>query len=239
MTWDTFDRKAFLERRHAFDALLTELYADVIRRREHMLLDLPFHPEVIHGHHHIGTMTALALLLGVPAIYSCHGSKPWQEVPPTFPRILRYVAVDEGCRQRIVREAKIPFEEVRLLLNFVDTDIFRQREPLPPRPVRGLVFNNNSSEANYASAVRAACQQCDIALEIRGLANGNSTNEPQNLLPHYDIVFAKVWAAIEAMAVGCAVVLYDTAALAGADLDLRIHLRKMKFRSKMTSSIKL
>jgi hypothetical protein len=177
------------------------------------LLDLPFRPDIIHGHHHIETMTALASLPAVPAVYFCHGSAPWQEMPPVFPRILRYIAVDEVCRERIVREANVPFGKIRLLLNFVDTDLFRPRPPLPPSPVRALFFSNYASEGNYAAAVRAACQQCGITLEMRGLASGNPTNAPQDLLPHYDIVFAKARAAIEAMAVGCAVVLCDAAGL--------------------------
>jgi hypothetical protein len=177
------------------------------------LSDLPFRPDIIHGHHHIETMTALASLPGVPALYFCHGSVPWQEMPPVFPRILRYVAVDEACRERIVREAKIPFEEIRLLLNFVDTDVFRPLQPLPPTPARALIFSNCACEANYAAAVRAACQQCGITLEMRGIESGNPTNEPQDLLPQFDIVFAKARAAIEAMAVGCAVVLLDIAGL--------------------------
>ena len=177
------------------------------------LLHLPFRPEIIHGHHHIETMTALPSLPGVPAVYFCHGSKPWQEMPPAFPRILRYVAVDEVCRERIVREANVPFEKVRLLLNFVDTDVFQPRPSLPRCPARALIFSNNASEGNYAAAVCAACEQCGITLDVRGLASGNPTNEPQDLLPHYDIVFAKARAAIEAMAVGCAVVLCDAAGL--------------------------
>jgi hypothetical protein len=177
------------------------------------LLDLPFRPDIIHGHHHIQTMTALASLPAVPAVYFCHGSAPWQEMPPAFPRILRYVAVDEVCRERIVREAKVPFGKIRLLLNFVDTDLFLPRQPLPLSPVRALIFNNSAAEGNYAAAVRAACQQCGITLEMRGLESGNPTNAPQELLPHYDIVFAKARAAIEAMAVGCAVVLCDAAGL--------------------------
>ena len=177
------------------------------------LLDLPFQPDIIHGHHHIETMTALASLPAVPAVYFCHGSVPWQEMPPVFPRILRYVAVDEVCRERIVREANIPFEKIRLLLNFVDTDVFRARQPLPSRPARALILSNSASEGNYAAAVRAACQQRGITLEMHGLENGNPTSAPQDLLPQYDIVFAKARAAIEAMAVGCAVVLCDAAGL--------------------------
>jgi glycosyltransferase involved in cell wall biosynthesis len=174
---------------------------------------LPFRPEVIHGHHHIETITALASLPGVPAIYFCHGAKPWHEMPPVFPRILRYVAVDQVCRERILRETGAPEERVRMILNFVDTDVFKPRQPLPARPARALVFSNYATEANYLAPVRAACAQCGIELEVRGEAAGNPTDAPQDLLPQYDLVFAKARAAIEAMAVGCAVVLCDGAGL--------------------------
>jgi hypothetical protein len=189
--------------------LLTQAGVPVVSN----LSDLPFPPDIIHGHHHVQTMTALASLPNIPAIYFCHGSVPWQEMPPVFPRILRYVAVDEACRERIVREAKIPFEKITLLLNFVDTDVFRPRPPLPPRPARALVLSNNAIEGNYTAAVRAACQQCGITLEMRGLSSGNPTNEPEVLLQDCDIVFAKARAAIEAMAAGCAVVLIDATGL--------------------------
>ena len=42
-------------------------------------------PDIIHGQHHLDTMTALLALPGVPAIYVCHGWAPWQERPPLFP----------------------------------------------------------------------------------------------------------------------------------------------------------
>lgn len=177
------------------------------------LAQLPFRPDVIHGHHHIETITALASLPGVPAIYFCHGSEPLEEKPPVFPQILRYVAVDWVCRERIVRETGTPQEAVRMILNFVDTDVFKPRRPLPARPARALVFSNYATQENYATSVRAACEQLSIAVDMRGLSIGNPTNEPQELLGDYDIVFAKGKAAIEAMAVGCAVVLCDGAGL--------------------------
>jgi glycosyltransferase involved in cell wall biosynthesis len=174
---------------------------------------LPFRPDVIHGHHHIETITALASLPGVPAIYFCHGAKPWEEMPPVFPRILRYVAVDLVCRERVLRETGVPEERVRMILNFVDPDVFKPREPLPARPARALVFSNYATQENYAASVRAACEQLGLTMDMRGLYSGNPALAPQDLLPEYDLVFAKGRAAIEAMAVGCAVVLCDGAGL--------------------------
>ena len=56
------------------------------------LASLSVAPDLIHGQHHIETMTALLHFAGVPAIYFCHGWLPWEEAPPRFPRIRRFVA---------------------------------------------------------------------------------------------------------------------------------------------------
>src|SRR5215831_15941615 len=95
-------------------------------------------PDIIHGQHHLETMTALLRFPGVPAICFCHGWIPWEECPPIFSRIIRYVAVDQTCRDRLIFEHAIPEEQVTTLLNFVDLDRFPGRPPLPAAPGRGL-----------------------------------------------------------------------------------------------------
>jgi hypothetical protein len=133
-------------------------------------------------------------------------------MPPVFPRILRYVAVDMVCRERVLREAAVPEGKVHVIFNFADTALFLPRPTLPARPMRALVFGNNACETNYAATVRAACAQSGILCDLRGMGS-SVADEPHALLPHYDIVFAKGRAAIEAMAVGCAVVLCSDHAL--------------------------
>jgi len=57
--------------------------------------------------------------------------------------------------------------------------------------------------------VRAACERFGLQLDVIGFANGNRTATPETVLPSYDVVFARGRAAIEALAVGAAVVLCD------------------------------
>jgi glycosyltransferase involved in cell wall biosynthesis len=166
-------------------------------------------PDIIHGHHHLDTMTALLHLPSTPAIYVCHGSTPWEEAAPRFPRILRYLAVDQACRDRLVIEHAIQPERIRVVLNFVDLDRFKPRAQLPPHPRRALIFSNQANEYTHTSAVRLACERAGIALNVVGNAVGNVCAEPESLLGNYDIVFAKGRAALEALAVGAAVVLCD------------------------------
>lgn len=166
-------------------------------------------PDLIHGQHHMPTMSALLAWPGVPAVFFCHGWLPPQEVPPRHPRILRYVAVDRLRRERLVSEEGVPPERVELIPNFVDLARFRPRAPLPARPRRALVFSNQAVEGGFVEAVRAACRRSGIAVDVAGLHGGTVSERPEELLPQYDLVFARGRSAMEAAAVGAAVVLCD------------------------------
>lgn len=187
-------------------------------------------PDLIHGQHHLAAMMAMLHFPGVPALFVCHGWQPWEESPPRFPRIHRYVAVDFTTRERLVSESGIPPERVEVVLNFVDLDRFRPRPPLPERPRRALVLSNQASERTFLPAIREACERSGIAVDVAGVAAGNALERPEERLPDYDLVFAKGRAALEALAVGAAVVLCDEAGagplVTSAELD---GLRRLNF----------
>lgn len=168
-------------------------------------------PDIIHGQHHLETMTALLHFPGVPAVYFCHGWLPWEETPPRFPRIKRYVAVDDVCRERLIYREGIPEKQVSVIRNFVDLERFKRRAPLPQRPRRALVYSNNLRQDDKLRDVLRACQSLGIALDVVGAKNGNPSAEPERLLSHYDVVFTKGRSAFEALAVGAAVILFDEA----------------------------
>ena len=169
-------------------------------------------PDVIHGHHAAETLTALLAFPGVPAVAVCHSWTGWADAPVHFPRVRRYVAVDHTCRDRLVCEHGIPEERVHVALNAVDLARFRPRPPLPARPLRALVFSNLAGgRVSHLDAVREACARAGIQLDVAGARSGNELQRPEETLVHYDLVFAKARAALEALAVGCAVVLCDVA----------------------------
>lgn len=166
-------------------------------------------PDLIHGQQHMELMTALLHFPQVPAIQFIHNSSSWYEKPIRFPRILRYVAVDHACRDLLL-EHGIPEERIRVLLNFVDLDRFRpRRQSLSPTPRRALLFSNYASEETHLGAVREACTRAQIPLDVVGSMSRTATIEPENILGNYDLVFAKGRSALEAMAIGAAVVLCD------------------------------
>src|SRR6185436_15724270 len=61
-------------------------------------------PDIIHGHHGLETLAALLAFPGVPGVSVCHSWLGWRDAPVRFPRLLRYIAVDHTCRDRLVFE---------------------------------------------------------------------------------------------------------------------------------------
>jgi len=171
---------------------------------------LPWAPDVLHAHHHAPTLLALRAWPGVPAIHLCHDHTAADDRTPLDPRIVRHLGVSRVCVERLLREGA-PRDRTALLPNFVDTGRFRPRGPLPARPRRALVFSNYARADTHLAAVTEACREAGLDLDVVGLGVGNVVFRPELLLGDYDIVFAKGRAAIEAMAVGAAVVLCDFA----------------------------
>jgi hypothetical protein len=186
--------------------------------------------DVIHGDSALETMAALLHFPDAPAVFVCHGWESIGRTTPRFPRILRYIAVDDTCADRLVTRAGIPPERLTVLLNGVDVDAFRQRDPLPPKPRRAVVFANLAHELTFVPAIREACRRAEIELDVVGASAGTAVPDPQSILGRYDLAFAKAKCAMEAMSCGLAVILCGEAGTAGlvraADFD---RLRRLNF----------
>ena len=187
-------------------------------------------PDIIHGNHNTELITALLHFESVPAVFFCHSSKDWISSPPLHPRILKYVAVDDTCRDRLVFEHSIPEKLVRVHLHAADLERFKIRKPLPEHPGKALVFSNNANHWTHLGTVREACNRAGIELDVVGAGVNASSAQPEFLLPNYDLVFAKARCALEALAVGTAVILCDAAGsgplVTTTDLD---RLRRLNF----------
>lgn len=175
------------------------------------LANLQTPPDIIHAQHHLEAMTALTHFPGIPAVLVCHGWLPAEEAPPSHPRIIRYLAVDELVQTRLVEECGIPRDRVYTNLNFVDLKRFKPRTPLPPKALKALVFSNYVNRENILPSLHKACANKNIKLDVAGLSAGADQSKPESILGDYDIVFAKGRAALEAAAVGCAVIVCDAA----------------------------
>ena len=170
-------------------------------------------PHLIHGHHHWETVRAFARFPWVPGLFVCHDGSALTDIPPPLPNILRYVAVDLNCRQRLSSVYGIPEDHVEVILNAVDLDRFQCRPPLPQRPQRALIFSNYARPGSHLEPIQEACRQAGLMLDVIGEGVGAAISNPEAQLSQYDLVFAKGRCALEAMAVGTAVILCGTEGL--------------------------
>lgn len=173
----------------------------------HDLDEVTFQPEVMHCQH---TMESLALrdrFPGIPALFMVHDGRSRHDAIPGLAGWAALVAVDDFCRQRIIRETGLGEEQIEVIHNSVDTKRFLPRSPLPEIPRRAAIFTSNAVNNAHVLAARSLFGKLGIALDELGPGAGNPVADPENWLPRYDLVLAKGRCAQEAMAVGAAVIL--------------------------------
>jgi glycosyltransferase involved in cell wall biosynthesis len=177
------------------------------------LADVRGTPDIVHGHHHVQMVEALLHFPTARGVFVCHDRTAPHSIPPRIDSIALYVAVDRNCLERLTADWNVPESRTRLILNAVDLTRFAPRAPLPQAPGRALIFSHTAGPGSHDAAVSEACAALGIPVDVIGARAGIVTAEPEHLLPRYDLVFAKGRCAIEAMAVGCAVVLCDAAGM--------------------------
>jgi hypothetical protein len=186
-----------------------------MQARGHIVVDrlalLPQRPDVMHLQHITPALMALAAFPEVPAVFSCHSATLELEAPRLHPQIRRFVAVDDSCRALCVKR-DIPEDRLSVILNAVDMARFATRRPLPPKPKAALMLTKTWQQQ---SLVRAACAKAGLTLDELGPATREISDQLEKVLPRYDIVFATARMALEAAAVGCAVVVVDGRGFAG------------------------
>jgi len=179
----------------------------------HRPADCPWEPDVIHGHHEWETTMAALCWPDRPVISFCRGIDSWHEAPCTAPNVVQWVAIDEPCRQRLVEQEGIPADRVRLILNGIDLERFLPRPPLPERPATALLFSNYATPNRLLPEVVTACRDEGLQCEAIGSGVHRVVDRPEEVLGHFDLVFAKGKAALEAVMSGCAVIVCDVKGL--------------------------
>jgi glycosyltransferase involved in cell wall biosynthesis len=186
-----------------------------MRERGHIVVDrvtaLPAAPDIIHAQHISVALSALAAFPETPAVFACHSANFEVEAPRPHPQIRRWIAVDDLCRDRCLSRG-VPPDRLTVILNAVDFERFARQSPLPQKPRRALLLTKNLA---HVEAIRAACAAREIELSELGAAFGRVTDQIERELPNYDLVFATARMALEAAAIGCAVVVCDGRGFAG------------------------
>jgi hypothetical protein len=164
-------------------------------------------PDIIHGQHRVSTLIALKQFRDTPALFICHNHTFWGDKAPFHRNILLYLGVSLVCMDSL-RKDGVADHKIMFTANFVDIDRFKSQAMLPNKPHKALVFSNYANDETHLPAVREACRQSNLDLDVIGL-QANYLHNPEIVLGQYHIIFAKAKAAIESMATGCAVILCD------------------------------
>jgi hypothetical protein len=167
--------------------------------------DVPWTPDLIHAHHHLPAMAAMARFENTPAVYYCHGAIPWAEQPPMHARIHCYVMMCEWMVRRVITEFDLDPGRVSCVPNFVNTTRFSEVRAPPREMRRALLFQSSGLPAMELAQLEAGCAALGLELDKIGAAYGNLQPRPEMLLQQYDLVFASGKSALEAIATGCAV----------------------------------
>lgn len=167
--------------------------------------DVPWTPDLIHAHHHLPAMAAMARFESTPAIYYCHGAIPWAEQPPMHARIHCYVMMCEWMVRRVITEFDLDPGRVSCVPNFVNTTRFSEVRAPPREMRRALLFQSSGLPAMELAQLESGCAALGLELDKIGAAYGNTQPRPEMLLQQYDLVFASGKSALEAIATGCAV----------------------------------
>ncbi len=175
--------------------------------------DVPFVPDIIHGHHHGPSTAASVHFPRTPMVFVCHSSIGAIDVPPILPSIDRYVAVDRNCLQRLLVTSGLDPARVELIHNAVDLERALPERERAERPRRAAVVSNGARRGGFLDHVQTACRRLGIELTVIGDGVGRPAAHPERQLADRDLVFAKARSALEAMASGCATVVVDVAGL--------------------------
>jgi Glycosyltransferase Family 4 len=210
--------------------------AEVLRRNTIPCIDdlnqLTLTPDIIHGQHGIETMMAVCHFYDTPAVNMCHGWLPWQEIPICHPRILRYIAVDALCKERLTLEYGIGEEQIDIIPNFLHVENYPLRGPLPDKIKKAAVFSNYA-DFNNTVVIRKVCEEYGITLDLLGENSGQPIEDVAPKLANYDLVFAKGRCAMEALIVGSSVVIMHQDRLAGMVTSDRIqHFKPLNFGTR-------
>ena len=190
-------------------------------------------PNLIHSHHNPVTMDVLMKFKNTPVVFFLHDKTSPFDHPIKHPNIVKHVAVDYNCLDRLLYKGKIDKKHAAVIYNWVDTGRFKIRTTFNDKPLKALVFSNYATKNNYYKIIERACTMAGLQLTAIGSGMGNAVKNPEEILGQYDLVFAKAKAAIEALATGAGVILCDYGGLGEMVNQSNIaYLRKYNFGRK-------
>ena len=186
--------------------------AATISRRGALVTSSPeavadFGSDIVHINHYRYAQPVLDAVAGsgVKIVNMIHGVLPRPGMPGTH-GVDRYVAVSLAVKSKISLLTQADWADIAIVPNFFDEALFPHGGSRGRRE-RALLFSSKA-EPGQVSVLRETLDAVGYQLDHYGHA-GAVVEKPQDMLPSYDLVFAVGRSAIEALASGCKVILWD------------------------------
>jgi len=165
-----------------------------------------FKPDVVHINHYAAVEDALQRMLTRPRLVNMiHGLLPTPGLPARQ-GMDRYWSVALHATAKIELLTPCRWEDVRIIPNYFDETRFFLRGS--QRGKRALLFSSKTTQ-DQREWLAAALARIGYELDHVGYGGVPSSN-PAELLSQYELVFAVARSAIEALACGARVILWDS-----------------------------
>ena len=164
-------------------------------------------PDVLHCQHNLETLRLCHQFPETPALFMVHDSVFWADETPYLPQLRCVATVSEYIRERVVRDTRLPSDRIPLIFNGVDLSRFKPRAKLPDKPQNMALFSSNVAGTAHVNLCERVARTMGLKLEKIGPPFGNRVATPEEVLGNFDLVLGVGRCAIEALCVGCAVIL--------------------------------
>lgn len=165
--------------------------------------------ELIHAHHRLEARLAGSCFPHVPIVYASLGpTHPLEQPGPDQGLFSHYIAVSEGVKRVMVDVQQISAEKISVVPNFVDLARFTPKRTPSEKPQRVLLLTN------YFTTHGLLEEACNIVGDIEIKAVGQPTESVWNVEDYIDwadVVITSGRGAVQAMAMGRAVVVFRPA----------------------------
>jgi O-antigen biosynthesis protein len=162
--------------------------------------------DIIHAHHRIETKIAAALFPLTPMVIASLGpTHPLERPSHSQNCASHYIAVSDFVRKVLIEKDNLPPELIEVVPNFVDTARFAAKHPINERPRKVLLLTN------YFRAEGIIAEACKISGDIELKEIGTQVESVWNVedfIEWADVVITSGRGAVQAMAMGRAVVIY-------------------------------
>lgn len=164
--------------------------------------------DIIHAQHSLTALATRLVFPLTPMVLMAHGMVPVLEQPFRVDLgISGYITGSEGTKNHLIKNYSITPEKIEVIGNFIDTEKFYLKNALNEKP-RKLLFLSNHNREKIRNIIQESCQDLEIEFSHAGLPE-NPVRNVENYINQADIVVSLGRGALEAMACGRNVVVYD------------------------------